>query len=31
MEQFMALFGQMGSVAVRAASVCEVVVERGYC
>ncbi len=30
-EQFMAPFGQMGSVTVRAASACEQVVERGYC
>ena len=30
-EQFMAPFGQMGSVTVRAASRCERVVERGYC
>ena len=31
MEQFMAPFGQMGSVTVRAASVCEAVVDRGFC
>jgi len=30
-EQFMAPFAQMGSVTVRAASVCETVVERGAC
>ena len=30
-EQFMAPFGQMGSVTVRAASACERVVDRGYC
>ena len=30
-EKFMAPFGQMGSVTVRAASSCERVVDRGYC
>ena len=30
-EQFMAPFGQMGSVTVRPSSHCELVVERGYC
>ena len=30
-EQFMAPFGQMGTVSVRAASHCETVVDRGAC